>query len=276
MSKATSPEIRNLRFETGSDVPRQWHPAGRAVTLFFNNLSLFFPVGERFFVASVKAHRKLVTDPVLLEDVKGFCGQEGVHGREHVRYNEMLQAQGYPVAAIEARVARLLDRVTERSEPRLRLAVTCALEHFTALMAELLLADDRLLAGAHPVMARLWRWHAAEENEHKAVAFDVYRAAGGTYLERVTVMVGATMIFWAKVVEQQIRMMAADGLASSVSEWASLFRFLFVQPGGLLRIVPLYFQYYRPSFHPWDHDNRALLDAWRDELAASEEYAKVA
>jgi predicted metal-dependent hydrolase len=188
----------------------------------------------------------------------------------------MLAEHGYPVEAMEARVQRLLDRVTARTTPRMQLAVTAALEHFTALMAHLLLRDPKILEGAHPVMAALWKWHAAEENEHKAVAFDVYQAAGGNYAERCAAMIGATVIFWAKVIEQQVRMMEANGTVLSLGEWTSLMKFLFVAPGGLLRLIPMYFTYFRPGFHPWDLDNQGLLDEWKRELETSEAYRQVA
>jgi predicted metal-dependent hydrolase len=276
MANASELEVRNLRFDVDADIPRYWHGQGRAVTAFFNNLSVFFPPGERFFIASVKAHRDAVTEPQLLSEVNAFCAQEGIHSREHVRYNRMLEEQGYAIAAMEGRIDRLLGAVSRRLTKRRRLAVTCALEHFTALMGDGLLSKPAVLAGANPVMAALWRWHAAEENEHKAVAFDVYRAAGGNYFERVTAMIGATLIFWAKVVEQQIRLMWSDRMLFSLREWTSLLRFLFVDPGGLRGLLRPYLQYYRPSFHPWDHDNRELLEAWKAELETAEEYLRAA
>jgi len=242
-------------------VPRYWHGGNRAVTLFFNNLSIFFPAGERFFIAAVKAHVGQVEDAHLLEDARAFCAQEGIHSREHIRYNEMLRRQGYPVDAMEQRVERILSRVTRRATVRSRLAATCALEHFTALLAHFLLSDHRLLDGAHPVMAALWRWHAAEENEHKAVAYDVYRATGGGYLERAVAMMIATVIFWAKVFEHQVRLMRADGLLFSGREWYGLFRFLYIEPGGLSGLFWPYLAYYR-----------GLLEAWRAELEASPSY----
>jgi predicted metal-dependent hydrolase len=268
MANATTLEVRNLRFDVEADVPRHWHTAGRSITSFFDALSTFFPEGERFFVASVHAHREVVTDPVLREAVRGFCGQEGFHGREHRRYNEMLQRQGYPADALEKEVEQLLARVQARVPRRLRLAATCALEHFTALMAQVLLGDPRMLEGAHPTMAALWRWHAAEENEHKSGAYDVFLAAGGTYTERVTAMVGASIIFWAKVVEHQARLMRADGTHLSPREWLALGNFLFVRPGTLRRIIPAYLRYYVPGFHPRDVDSDALVEEWRREHAA--------
>jgi hypothetical protein len=276
MSAGTLPEVRNLQFAVGDQVPRYWHGGRKSVTLFFNNLSVFFPVGERFFIASMKAHKDVIRDPKLAAEARAFFAQEGIHSREHVRYNAMLRDQGYPIEAMELRVDKLLKLVTKLTPTRMQLGVTCALEHFTALMADLLLGDDKLLEGADPVMARLWRWHAAEENEHKAVAFDVFKAAGGTYPERVWTMIGATLIFWAKVLEHQARMMKADGLLFSFKEWRALGRFLFVSPGGLGRLVPTYFSYYRPSFHPWDHDNTAMLEAWKLEIENAPEYGRVA
>lgn len=264
-------EIRNLSFDLDG-VPRYWHGGKRSVTLFMNNLSLFFPPGERFFIQSVKAHASRVQDPSLRRDIKLFTGQEGIHSREHVAYNKMIEAHGYPARALEGRVERLLRRAARLLPASFQLAVTCALEHFTALMAHVLLADDRLLEGAHPTMAALWRWHAAEENEHKAVAYDVYQTIGGSYFVRVSTMFYVTLVFWALVVVQQARLMWVDGCLFSLREWARLVRHLFVEPGGLHRIVVPYLQYYSPGFHPWDHDNQSLLDAWKAELGRSPVY----
>ncbi|MDB4986080.1 MAG: hypothetical protein JWN04_1258, partial [Myxococcaceae bacterium] len=261
MSAGTLPEVRNLQFATDAQIPRYWHGGRKSVTQFLNNLSVFFPVGERFFIASLKQHKDFITDPTLAAEARAFYAQEGIHSREHVRYNAMLKEQGYPIEAMEERVAQLLSLVTKLTPKRMQLGVTCALEHFTALMADLLLSDDKLMEGADPTMARLWRWHAAEENEHKAVAFDVFKAAGGTYPERAATMIGATVIFWAKVLEHQIRMMAHDNTVFDAREWYALAKFLFVEPGGFLRLVPTYLSYFRPSFHPWDHDNTKLLEA---------------
>jgi predicted metal-dependent hydrolase len=265
---STQPQIRNLRFDIRHDagavtVPRYWHGGRRSVTAFFDNLSIFFPVGERFFVRSVRTFEPRVKDEALKEAVRAFCGQEGIHGREHVRYNAMLEAQGFPAAAMEARVARLLEVVMRVAPRRAQLGATCALEHFTALMGERILTNPTMLEGADPTMAALWRWHAAEENEHKAVAYDVFLAAGGTYAERAASMLVASVIFWAKVAEHQARMMKSDGTLFSWSEWAALGKFLFVEPGGLRALLPLYFAYYRPGFHPNDIDSTPALEAWK-------------
>lgn len=263
-ARADIPEVRDLRFQL-DDVPKHWHGGRRSVTLFFDNLSVFFPPGERFFVASVKAFRSAATDPTLREQVDAFCAQEGHHSREHVRYNKLLASQGYPAEDMEARVEKRLRRVTRLVPPRRRLAVTCALEHFTSLMATLILEDLRPLEGAHPQMAALWRWHAAEENEHKAVAFDLYRAAGGPWIERCYTMLMTTVVFWLMTGVQQVRLMKADGILFSAREWWALFRFLFLDPGGMQRLLVPYLRYYRRSFHPWEIDSAPLVERWKTE-----------
>src|SRR5258706_5802292 len=113
MTTHASAEIRDHRFGL-CGVPRYWHGGKRAGTLFFNNLSIFFPPGERLFVAAVKAHRDAVTDPKLREEVRAFCAQEGFHGREHVRYNRMQREQGYPVDETEKRVERRIAGLSQR------------------------------------------------------------------------------------------------------------------------------------------------------------------
>jgi predicted metal-dependent hydrolase len=258
-------QARNRRFELGASVPRQWHGGGRAVTLFFDNLSLLFPVGERFFIANVRAHAASVQQPQLKRDVDAFCAQEGLHSREHARYNLRLAERGYPVAAFERRLQAQLGRIARAGSRRWGLALTCALEHFTAVMGHILLSDARLLQSAHPDVAALWRWHAVEETEHKAVAFDVYRAAGGGYPERVLAMGVTTLVFWWHVGVQQIRLMQADGCLLDPREWGSLLTFLFIHPGGMLQVWLHWTGYFRPRFHPWDIDGRELVEAWERE-----------
>jgi len=261
-------EARNIRFATGSDVPRHWHGGHISVTSFFNNMSLFFPPGERFFVAAVNHYRDQIKNDLLREQVATFCSQEGFHSREHVRYNRMLDAQGYPATQLETRIERIVRWISRAVPWRFQLAATCALEHMTATLAHVLLGDPEILEGANPVMAELWSWHAAEENEHKAVAFDVYKEVGGTYFERVRAMIWATVIFWSLVFDHQVRLMRRDGVLWSPRQWWGLFRFLYIRPGALRKMTPIYFQYFKRSFHPWDLDNRDLLEKWKEQHAA--------
>ena len=158
-------------------VPRDWYGDDPFISTHLDALSLLFPEGERFFVESVKQLRHLIEDEGLRERVTGFIGQEAMHGKEHRAFNEMLVGHGYEAAPKVDRWLRgFLQMVRKVLPKRSQLAATCALEHFTAIMAERLLRDERMREPMHPSIRPLWMWHALEESEHKAVAFDVYRA----------------------------------------------------------------------------------------------------
>lgn len=261
--------LRNLRFDRIRDAPRYWMSGRRAVTLFMDNLSLLFPEGEKFFILSVKACEDRIRDPRLAEDVKGFYGQEAVHRREHERYNQRLRDFGLPVDEIEGQVRTLLERAHRTLSPVQQLAVTAALEHFTAMLAHVLLAETEGESG-EPLgdrrMLELWRWHAAEEHEHRSVAFDVFHAIGGRYLTRCHIMLTATAIFWLRILQQQIRLMRAEGIALSAREWSDLLRFLFADPGPLRRLLRPYLSYFRPGFHPSTAGGDELFEAWRRDF----------
>jgi predicted metal-dependent hydrolase len=259
--------VRRRAFDF-SRVPRHWLAGRKSVTTFCDNLSTFFPHGERFFIAAVRAHEAYVTSDALRAAVRGFSGQEGFHSKAHEGYNELLERQGYPGTKLEREIGNLLVWVTKRSTARQRLGATCALEHLTSLLAKMLMSSEHALDGADPTMASLWKWHAAEENEHKAVAFDVYAAARAPYWERAATMIIASAIFWPKVFEHQVRMMRVDGTAASPREWWSLFEYVFVKPGVLRGIVPEYLQYFRPGFHPNDIDSSHLVEKWMREDGA--------
>jgi predicted metal-dependent hydrolase len=265
--------VRSPNFDF-THVPKHWNGGRKAITSFFNALSVFFPPGERFFIASVRAHDEFVKDDELRKEVRGFCGQEGMHTREHIKYNAWLEEQGYPAAKLERDVADLLANLKKTLPKREQLAITASLEHLTAILAHLALDNDDALEGADPTMAALWRWHSAEEAEHKAVSFDVYKSVGGNYFERSSVLLFATIIFWIKVLQFQVAMMRADGSARSLTEWRSFLQFLFVKPGLIPRFTPYWVKWFKPGFHPNDIDDSRLHNAWIESQKASPSYSQ--
>lgn len=248
-------------------VPRDWVDGCPYATALLAALSMLFPEGERFFVDSVKRQRARVDDPALAQAIAGFIGQEAMHGREHRAFNQVLRDHGYPqVDAVDRGLRRLLDVGRRYLPARSQLAVTCALEHFTAILAEHLLADPRQQADLDPSVRALWCWHALEESEHRAVAFDVYRAVGGGYLRRVTTMLYTTAIFFAVLGALHARLLAARGVLHTPWRWRRGFRKLWLWPGYFTRLVPAYLAYFRPGFHPSERAVDDLLAATRDAL----------
>src|SRR4051794_11845496 len=152
-------------------------------------LSSVFPDGEDYFVRSVRNFRDQVTDPELRRQVSGFIGQEAIHGREHRALNDRLDQLGYPTKRMERFTKWGLEKREKLMSPHNNLAATAALEHYTATLAEVVLRNPeaRNLFGS-PAVTNMLLWHALEESEHKAVAFDVYKAVGGTERTRVLTM----------------------------------------------------------------------------------------
>lgn len=235
-------------------------------------LSSVFPDGEDFFVRSVRAVSERVQDPRLAADVQGFIGQESMHGREHRVLNDRLSELGYPTHAIEKYVRRL-TAVRERVQgKKANLGFTAALEHYTATLAESLLTDPEAQAQiGHPGVRDLLMWHALEEAEHKAVAFDVYKSVGGSELMRVTTMWLTHLTFVLETSIWAAISIARDPEARShpLRVARSLTR-LRRSPFTSARAVRQLFQYHRRGFHPNDRDTSELVASWRMKLFGPE------
>jgi predicted metal-dependent hydrolase len=236
-------------------------------------MSITFPLGEKFFIDSVRVYVDRIEDPKLQEEIQGFCGQEGFHRREHDRYNhELCQRRGYDLEYMEGRLDSNIERGKKFMSPMQQLAATAALEHITAIMAESALSPDSpMIDAVDPVMQQLWDWHAAEEMEHKSVAFDVYRAMGGSEKMRKSAMRQATFFLLLDVSIGLVHMLRRDKKFWNLKVWTDGWKFLFAKGGILRRVWPAYKEYYREGFHPWQRDTRPLLEQWKegqDALAA--------
>lgn len=264
---------RKMKFDFESKrISRYWYRNNAGLTNFLYSLSLLFPEGERFFMDSVRHYRKIISDPALKEHVQGFLGQEAQHSKEHRAYNNRIQEASLNAQFVDDWVRRGLELLRKMTGPLDQLAITTALEHFTAMMATQLLEKPEFADGAHPEHAALWRWHAVEETEHKAVAFDVYKAAGGGYLRRISWMIGVSAGFPFAIDAIWLYLMASDKKILDVKSWWGLMKWLAYKPGFAVGIIPKWFSYFRPDFHPWDYDNSKYIDEWKNKWAP-ENYA---
>jgi predicted metal-dependent hydrolase len=250
--------VRKMDFPfVESEIPRYWFNNHMLGTHISNALHLIFPKGEQFFVRSVRYYEDRIENDVLKEQIKGFYGQEGAHSREHERFFEVLEGHGIKTNRFLKLYQFLAYTLLEPLGPRiLRLAVTAALEHFTAMYATSALSKDRL-DGAHPVLRDLLRWHSAEEIEHKAVAFDVLQTINKSYLLRMLGLVIAMIVlsgFWTIgtfiLVAQEEK-----GFRRAASQFVQGVLTRQIWTGEMARA---FFDYWRRDFHPDDIDNREL------------------
>ena len=256
---------RDRRFGRDAPTPRLWHGRRVEATAIYNALSATFPVGEAFFVESVRKFRD-GAPANLAEEIKSFTTQEVVHSREHDAFNQRAAAAGYDLSQLEAQAEARLA-LTRSRPPIASLAATMALEHFTAILAHQLLADPRHLAGADQETADLWRWHACEEIEHKGVAYDTWLHATRDWTRwkrwkvKAKLMLIVTRNFLIDRTQGALELMRQDGV-TGLRAWTMLLAYLWIRPGMFRKIAGAWMRYFLPGFHPWNEDDRHLLAAY--------------
>jgi predicted metal-dependent hydrolase len=264
--------VRDRRFGRSTAPGRSWLGGDPVASCWFTALSLTFPRGEAFFIEAVRANRA-GAPPRLETEIRAFVRQEANHSREHIAFNRAAETAGYDVRAIDQHVASLLDEAGQKP-PIARLAVTMALEHFTAMFAHDFLTHSEQFFSSEVPQAELWRWHAAEEIEHKGVAYDTWLHATRDWPRlrrwwmRSLVMLSVTRRFVAHRTRDALDLLAQDGLDRGEARRRLLW-YLWGKPGLLRRMFPAWLGFFRPGFHPWNTDDRALIARYESDYAAA-------
>jgi uncharacterized protein len=254
---------RDIRFGRDSVQRRWWHGGNPISTAFYNALSITFPRGEAFFIESVKACRD-GAPPQLAEEIRAFTQQEVMHSREHIAFNKGVVDAGYDITKLEAHVVQVLE-LTKGRPAAVNLAVTMALEHYTAILAHNFLADPKAFQGADTEQANLWKWHAMEEIEHKGVAYDTWLhhtrdwSRARRWRLKALTMVLVTIRFWPNRISGMLTLLKQDGITGAGAK-ARVAWYLLGNPGALRRVFIPWCAYFMPGFHPWNHDDRALIE----------------
>ena len=245
-----------------------WFDNDPVLTHLLNILSLTFPDGERFFVDSVRALRDQVDDKDRQKDISGFIGQEAMHSLEHQAFNDLIADGKYDdiVGKALAVPNQLLAGARKHMSKRQQLAATAGLEHFTAILADAILRRPDLMNKMDPAVRNLWVWHAIEETEHKAVAYDLYKDVNGNYLERQRLFLSSTAYLIGFSSYFTWQMLKRDNVHKKPLTLAKGLWKGFGYKGVISSIIPAWFSYLKPGFHPWDDDNSALIEEWRKTL----------
>lgn len=278
----------NLDFRLDEDIPKYWFDGDPFKSRFFDAMSMLFPEGEKFFISCVRDFKDDVTDPELIEKVKDFTFQEGQHSMVHTRYNDRLAEQGVDVAGSLEKQRQMIAWNRKKFPRNATLADTAAAEHITAMMAEFILTNADEMRTADPRIRAVYFWHAIEETEHKAVAYDVLtKVAKASYFTRVLGMISESILFPHFIFKIMRHMFKVDGFTRRQrwTLWAKGLWWLYGPPRGLfVRMLPVYLRYYKPGFHPWQHTTCPAFDDWLaeydqqegDPVAASNEFLSAA
>ncbi len=231
-------------------------------------LSTLIPEGERFVVDAVKRYRNDIDDPALKKQANAFVGQETMHQREHERLNEVLRRMGYPTRVIDwigmpfAAVARRLARPTQ-------LALTAAIEHWTAVLSEQALEQRLAVPDAETMdeeVQAFITWHFIEEIEHRSVAFDIMQSLGTTEEQRVAAMKLLIRLIAPLLGAGMVVSLAADPAAwNPLNLWRSLQWIRANSTIGQQGFMDAIREWDREGFHPDQRDHEELLAHWQAE-----------
>lgn len=272
-------KVRRVNFSFDKKKPRFYYKNNPFSTAFINTLHILFPTGERFFVNSVLKYQKQITDEKLKKQIRNFCGQEGVHSAMHERFWKILKDNNYQYEGYEQHIDDLLHKGVAKvklpffKDPTVDIAITACLEHFTALFGHAIFKRVDISETAAPQdIAELFQWHAAEEIEHKHVAFDVMQQVDEQeYTKRVIAMPIATAILYFYLTVGTGMLMYQD---RKYLEYTKLPKQLYEFSTGLFMelqgdVFKEYLSFFRKDFHPSNLDDYYLAeDFFKDKAYA--------
>ncbi|MDN5641563.1 MAG: metal-dependent hydrolase [Acinetobacter sp.] len=275
--------VRRMNFEFES-VPEYWMNGSAGLTHFMTALSALFPAGEMFFIDSVRAvrqHPSIKDNAELQKEISAFIGQEAMHTQEHEGFNVSAQKYGHDVATLDRytdraiqttrKVFAFLGKPVGITQEMVDLTATTALEHFTATIASQLLVNNHIQElMSDETMKTMWLWHAIEENEHKAVAYDVFEGVFGkgikSYLLRTGSLVAAMAILFCVQSYFVFRLLQQDKQLNRAA-LKDIYTYAYSPSKGIITgMAREMIMYFKLGFHPNHHDTDALLEKWKLKL----------
>ncbi|EEY79127.1 hypothetical protein HMPREF0012_01996 [Acinetobacter calcoaceticus RUH2202] len=275
--------VRRMNFDF-NDVPEYWMNGSAGLTHFMTALSALFPAGEKFFIDSVRAvryHPSIKYDEALQKEISAFIGQEAMHTQEHVNFNASAQKFGHDVEALEKFTDTAIQTAIQAfvkivkpfgmTKEMVDLTATTALEHFTATIASQLLVNKHIQElMTDETMSTMWYWHAIEENEHKAVAFDVYEGVFGkgvkAYALRTSSLVFAMTLIFLIQSSFVLRLLKQDKKLN-LGELSVIYKYAYSPSKGIITgMAKEMLAYFKPGFHPNHLDTVGLLKTWKAKL----------
>lgn len=274
-AKGKKVKVRKVSFKLGENLVHHYFKNNIFNTHLANSLHIIFPEGEKFFIRSCRKFINQIQDKKLKEEVLAFMGQEGMHSREHHKFWHYLEEQGFDIqsfvnffnkTALEGIEPMIYKLLGEEKGSKMSLSITAGLEHYTALLAEVVFENIDEFESCPEEMKHLIQWHAAEELEHKAVAYDLLQSVDDDYTLRVSGFVIASLMLGFYSFAGQAYFIAQDK-ERKTSELPKKF-VEFMQSLGS-PMVKKFFQnagdYFKKDFHPDNTDNYYIADNYFKE-----------
>ncbi|OTG63741.1 metal-dependent hydrolase [Acinetobacter sp. ANC 3903] len=262
--KAIGITVRKPQFNPQA-IRRHYFANSPIMSHLLTALSSTFPIGEQFFVHSVRNVRDQVKDEKLQAQIAAFIGQEAMHSKAHAEFNAAWRRDDYHLDRFQAWLARK-DSYIKGLHPKIQLAITCAFEHFTALLGGYILRHPEILASLDEDTIKLWVWHAIEEIEHRAVAFDVYQYVYGDDKVRRMIMRSVTTGFASLTFYSATRLFWQDK-KKSLPKVAGNLLGIYLIGKMFVQLLPEYLSYFKADFHPSEIDYSEIVKDWKQRLA---------
>ncbi|MGK0375230.1 MAG: putative metal-dependent hydrolase [Arenicella sp.] len=259
---------RRVKFEFSDFDGPFYYNGNSCISAMWVAMSASFPAGEAEFIKSVKLFENQITDPKLRAEVQAFAHQEAHHSLQHRQVNKMFDELGYETGKLNDFFKVELKKREQKWSPEKRLARTVCAEHVTAVMANHALTHPEHMKHFPESFRNLFLWHAIEEIEHKSVAFDVYQqCVGDQKLLRQQYKIFTRFEFPFNIWMSSRFLLKKLGRKATWKERKELWASLYGDGGLISDMRGLYKQFLQPGFHPWDHDDSALVEQWKKTLA---------
>lgn len=262
--KAIGITVRKPQFNPHA-IRRHYFANSPIMSHLLTALSSTFPIGEQFFVHSVRNVRDQVKDEKLQAQIAAFIGQEAMHSKAHAEFNAAWRRDDYHLDRFQAWLERKNSYV-KGLHPKIQLAITCAFEHFTALLGGYILRHPEILASLDEDTIKLWVWHAIEEIEHRAVAFGVYQHVYGDDKVRRMIMRSVTTGFASLTFYSATRLFWQDKKKSLPKVTGNLLG-IYLIGKMFVQLLPEYLSYFKADFHPSEIDYSEIVKEWKQRLA---------
>lgn len=256
--------VRQIPFDFEEAIAPVWHPERAEWSHMLNGGSLTMPYLEPFLIKTVTEALKKVDDPLLKAEVHGFIGQEGVHFKNHRRYNEILKRHYPELANVEDAMSADYRKIQKKSL-RWRMAYSAGFETMTMGITEWLVKDRAdLFVGADPSVTSLILWHMVEETEHKNVAYDLYMHLYGDYWPKLWGLLVGSLHVASCSRKGYISMLKKDGLwrrfGSRIKLWGLVAQFF-------LKVSPAMLRSMLPGYHPSKVSDPDWVNQWMQAYA---------
>ncbi len=258
-------KVRKVNFKLEKGLIRHYFKNNIWNTHLANSLHIIFPEGEKFFIRTSRKFLKKIEDPQLKQDVKDFIGQEGTHSNEHKKFWRYLQEQNFNVKSFSSFFDSAINKMIEPTIYNLMgedlgskfcLSLVSGLEHYTALLAEVVFENENEFENMPQEMQHLIKWHAAEEIEHKAVAYDLLNHIDNSYLLRSSGFTTASILLIAFTLAGQLYFIANDEERDTKNLPRDFIAYMKSFGSPLVKkFFTNAFDYFRVDFHPNQVDN---------------------